>query len=264
MLNVDLVQLKEKADPILVAEALGIQMRKSGKRVEILCPSHNDKHFGSCFLTKTGYKCFACGAAGDVYRMVQAARHVEFPEAVEFIADLYGGLKKYKLEDFKDAWRPKIISVDECKTIGIINKPVYRKIGEMYNDTPEYNSGGFKTEIVFESIFENNTRYAIYELIEQNPMRALYESDKDAYATLIRDGCGKTIAKLKTLDSELNGQSNQKDIQALKERLGANTASQVIRRMIKSITSIEEKYTVKKDDSVRSSNTAYLETEAPF
>lgn len=50
----------------------------------IRCPFHTEKT-GSMKVWRDHYKCFGCGAHGDVISFVQSYEHTEFPEAMETI-----------------------------------------------------------------------------------------------------------------------------------------------------------------------------------
>ncbi|MDH7598982.1 MAG: DNA primase [Sedimentisphaerales bacterium] len=64
--------------------------RKGGEMVG-LCPFHDD-HRPSLYVneSKQIFKCFACGAGGDVLKFVQLKEGLTFPEAVERLAERAG------------------------------------------------------------------------------------------------------------------------------------------------------------------------------
>src|ERR1700722_12785623 len=84
-------QLKSSVD---IVKVIGehVRLRKSGvSRYTGLCPFHNEKtpsfsvHAGHQF-----YKCFGCGASGDVLKFVMEFEHVTFPEALKLLAERNG------------------------------------------------------------------------------------------------------------------------------------------------------------------------------
>ena len=83
MNKIDLDEIR--ATPIEeVAENLGIGI----VRHMALCPFHNDKHPSLHFdLKKNRYKCFACGASGNVIDLVMRYNNVEFKEAINWIGN---------------------------------------------------------------------------------------------------------------------------------------------------------------------------------
>lgn len=83
MNKIDLDEIR--ATPIEeVAENLGIWI----VRHMALCPFHNDKHPSLHFdLKKNRYKCFACGASGNVIDLVMRYNNMEFKEAINWIGN---------------------------------------------------------------------------------------------------------------------------------------------------------------------------------
>ena len=84
-------QLKSSVDIVKVIGEY-VRLRKSGvSRYTGLCPFHNEKtpsfsvHAGHQF-----YKCFGCGASGDVLKFVMEFEHVSFPEALKLLAERNG------------------------------------------------------------------------------------------------------------------------------------------------------------------------------
>jgi DNA primase len=66
-------------------------LRRSGSRYKALCPFHDD-HNPSLELNpeRQSYKCWSCGAGGDVFDFVMHMEHVDFPEALRMLADRAG------------------------------------------------------------------------------------------------------------------------------------------------------------------------------
>ena len=83
MNKIDLDEIR--ATPIEeVAENLGLGI----VRHMALCPFHNDKHPSLHFdLKKNRYKCFACGASGNVIDLVMRYNNMEFKEAINWIGN---------------------------------------------------------------------------------------------------------------------------------------------------------------------------------
>src|SRR5512135_1334018 len=73
----------------LVGEYL--QVRRAGSKFKALCPFHDD-HNPSLELNpeRQSFKCWSCGAGGDVFDFVQSYEHVDFPEALRMLADRAG------------------------------------------------------------------------------------------------------------------------------------------------------------------------------
>jgi hypothetical protein len=171
MRKLDIARLKDDTDIHAVVDALGLQTEKRGHLTSILCPSHGDRHFGSCYLTEKGFKCFACGASGDMFKLVQVCNDIGFREAAEFIAGIGGNIEKYEAGEDGARWRPATISAEECRAIGLNNRSVYAKIAESYFCLPEYSAGSFKSELMPDSVLQGAQRYSVLQLVSHNPMR---------------------------------------------------------------------------------------------
>lgn len=81
--------LRQIQQAIDIVDLIGerVALKQSGKDLKGLCPFHADKN-PSMYVSpsKQIFKCFACGAGGDVFKYIQLADRVEFPEAVRILA----------------------------------------------------------------------------------------------------------------------------------------------------------------------------------
>lgn len=84
-------QLKAHADIALVIGNF-VPLKRSGNgRFVGLCPFHDDRTPSMYVNPTIGiYKCFACGAGGDVFKFVQEHEKLDFRGAVEWVADFTG------------------------------------------------------------------------------------------------------------------------------------------------------------------------------
>ena len=84
-------QLKEAADISIVIEQFVPLKRTGGGKYLGLCPFHNDSSPSMNVNPHMGiYKCFACGAGGNVFKFVMEHEKMNFPSAVEFVANTVG------------------------------------------------------------------------------------------------------------------------------------------------------------------------------
>ena len=84
-------ELKNQADIALVIQQF-LPLKKSGvNRYVGVCPFHDD-HSPSMTVNSTLgiYKCFACGAGGDVFKFIQEHEKLDFKGAVEWVANFVG------------------------------------------------------------------------------------------------------------------------------------------------------------------------------
>lgn len=97
----DIVQ--QIKDSIDIAEYVGksVKLEKRGQNFFGLCPFHNEKTPSfSVNDTMQRYKCFGCGAFGDIFNFVQEYQKVDFAEALEILAQEAGiDIKDVKFSD---------------------------------------------------------------------------------------------------------------------------------------------------------------------
>lgn len=66
-------------------------LRRQGARYTGLCPFHDERSPSfSVHSTDKLYHCFGCGVGGDLFDFVMETENVDFPAAVELLADRYG------------------------------------------------------------------------------------------------------------------------------------------------------------------------------
>ena len=85
-----LAAIKNAVDIVaLVGEYL--PLRRAGSKYKALCPFHDD-HNPSLELNpeRQSFKCWSCGAGGDVFDFVKNYERVDFPEALRMLADRAG------------------------------------------------------------------------------------------------------------------------------------------------------------------------------
>lgn len=65
-----------------------VSLKKKGREMVGLCPFHDDhKPSMNVNPVKQIFKCFACGAGGDVFKFVQMRENLTFPQAIERLAE---------------------------------------------------------------------------------------------------------------------------------------------------------------------------------
>jgi DNA primase len=73
-----------------------VALRRVGRNQVGLCPFHAERSGSFNVRDETGrYRCFGCGAAGDVFKFVQEIEHVDFVTAVEQLASKAGIQLRY-------------------------------------------------------------------------------------------------------------------------------------------------------------------------
>jgi hypothetical protein len=67
-----------------------VKLKRVGKTLVGLCPFHTEKTPSFTLFDDGGFKCFGCGAHGDVFEYVKLRDRVDFPHAAETVAAEYG------------------------------------------------------------------------------------------------------------------------------------------------------------------------------
>jgi len=81
----------QQANDIVDVIGEHVSLKRKGREWVGLCPFHED-HRPSMYVNpdKQIYKCFACGAGGDVLKFVQMREGLTFPQAIERLAERAG------------------------------------------------------------------------------------------------------------------------------------------------------------------------------
>ncbi|MFC1780795.1 DNA primase [Planctomycetota bacterium] len=81
----------QQANDIVDVISEHVSLKKKGREMVGLCPFHDD-HSPSMNVSsvKQIFKCFACGAGGNVIQFVQMRENLSFPQAIERLADRAG------------------------------------------------------------------------------------------------------------------------------------------------------------------------------
>ncbi|HNL92647.1 MAG TPA: CHC2 zinc finger domain-containing protein, partial [Pseudomonadales bacterium] len=82
--------LLDRADIVEVIDRR-VRLKKSGRNYMACCPFHEEKTPSfSVNQEKQFYHCFGCGASGNVIGFLMAFENLDFPRAVESLAQLQG------------------------------------------------------------------------------------------------------------------------------------------------------------------------------
>ena len=104
-------QVKQIKDAIDIVDVIGqrLELKQSGSSYRALCPFHSEKS-PSFFVNPQlqRYRCFGCGARGDVLEFLQQYEGMSFYEALQFLADETGVELKQFSKSRDDETREKI------------------------------------------------------------------------------------------------------------------------------------------------------------
>lgn len=201
--------IKDIVDINDVIEELGITHKRSGKNLTFLCPFHGDNKLGSCFTYYgKSFNCFACGKKGDSFTLIKKVLNCDFQGAMEFVANLYGGISKFEIstEDkkafAKDKRKLQLMPTKEyLERLGLSVEPVYNIKNIVYendtmpklakNEVAEYHVMTEEETVTYarkhkKPIKECPLYYNIIkEKIMDNPLRNLFLSDRNEFNKLI-------------------------------------------------------------------------------
>ncbi len=81
-------EVRERNDLVEVASEY-IKLKRVGNRYAALCPFHNDKKSPSLSIApdKQLFYCFGCNATGNVIHFIMKMEHLEFYDALKFLAE---------------------------------------------------------------------------------------------------------------------------------------------------------------------------------
>lgn len=84
-------QVHDRIDIVDVVSRFNITLTRKGAHYVGLCPFHNEKT-GSFIVSpsRNTYHCFGCGAHGDGIDFVMKLDNRTYPEAIEYLANMYG------------------------------------------------------------------------------------------------------------------------------------------------------------------------------
>ena len=86
----DIEALRQRVSIVDIVQA-SVALRRVGRNWVGLCPFHAEKSGSFNVREETGrYRCFGCGASGDVFKFVQDMEHVDFVGSVEALAAKVG------------------------------------------------------------------------------------------------------------------------------------------------------------------------------
>ncbi|GAH69598.1 unnamed protein product, partial [marine sediment metagenome] len=86
-----IVSRVQQANDIVDVISEHVSLKKKGREMVGLCPFHDDHRPSlNVNVNKQIFKCFACGAGGDVLKFVQMRENLTFPQAIQRLAQRAG------------------------------------------------------------------------------------------------------------------------------------------------------------------------------
>lgn len=78
-------ELKKNIDLVSVVETAGVELTHTGSKYRGLCPFHTEKTPSFFVFQDNRFKCFGCGAHGDVIDFVQKVHGLTFHDALKHL-----------------------------------------------------------------------------------------------------------------------------------------------------------------------------------
>jgi DNA primase len=104
--NSSVIQVQQANDIVDVISE-HVSLKRKGREMVGLCPFHDDNRPSlNVSPAKQIFKCFACGAGGDVFKFLQMRENLTFPQAVERLAER-AGIKLRQVKPSKKQSRPE-------------------------------------------------------------------------------------------------------------------------------------------------------------
>lgn len=213
-------RLLEEATGFSVAEYLGMDVVKRGKYYFIQCPGHMkqmgkyDRVKSNCILTNKGYKCYACGAEGNVITMVQEyyeyilGTPIPFAEVLGIIGDSLGGRKQFLISGEEVNVQQIHLSKQDYELIGLSQTYYFDEIvnatRNKTDDTLLYKkSKDFETSGIY-LVYEKG-KISMVTLMNECPelylslIRQYSKTAAQKYKRLINDYCNRDSSKVREL-----------------------------------------------------------------
>jgi len=87
MLSTQTDAIRQAADIATVMTSYGVHLRRAGTRLVACCPFHTETQPSlSVSPAKQLWKCFGCGAGGDIFTFIELIEHVDFRCALRIAA----------------------------------------------------------------------------------------------------------------------------------------------------------------------------------
>ena len=171
----------------------------------ILCPFHNDNHYGSCRIDREekGAICFVCNKHFDSIDLVMQKEGLKFVDALTFLYENVLGYPRIDTDD--SAARTIVLSAKELKFIGL----PYSAKGTVNIIEGEFDS---KMDIPKECSLSDDVEFyedePVYLAQKKLSYPGLYEMGKDLYLDMVEGKCQETIRSLKALKRKLTDEES--------------------------------------------------------
>ena len=110
----DIEQIKNTVSGPEIVDHFGLETKKMGSLISILCPFHDDEHYGSCYVYDKGIHCYVCDHSWDVIEFTQDMLGCSFVDALKYLSENFGIAAKDSVESCKFR-----LSIPEMECLGL-------------------------------------------------------------------------------------------------------------------------------------------------
>jgi hypothetical protein len=192
-----------------VAQALGVDLRRSGVTWSMRCPNHfngsYDKNIGNCTIEKGSYFiCRACGNKGTVIDLVEQVLGLNYVETLKWLSEFSGVpiASVNEGEEYIDSYgniirAHRILNRQDQEFLGICNDPVM-KFENITDDYYEVKKARYSTAELSKT---NKVKYyVILDLIVGSPLQDLANTNYEEYQRLIKEKAMEKYQYLKEIN----------------------------------------------------------------
>ena len=170
-----------------IVRQFDVPFQQRNGKVYLICPGHDDSHFGSCYIDKNdnGYYCYACNEHVDKWNMLLKVSGYSHRDAAKWFFETSGITP----------------SSSGINPLASINKLI-AQVSKFCENSPIYNDlyDCKKLESSYGRII--NGSYLFSEVQYGNPLLELYKQDKDLFQKIVLNVLGDREKRLKVLAKE--------------------------------------------------------------
>lgn len=197
----EISELLEQVNCSDLAEYLGIEQVKKGKRIYIRCPEHvkntgkEERKIDNCILSENGYHCFSCQAHGNAISLVRNFLEVDFKTACKEISKFMGCEDFFQGCNMEGDYMPfssKELRLLDLKSAVYVEEPKEWTNYKMAEDDIPYE---YK-RLNYSHVLENGEPEYLYGEEERIMLNQLYKEEPEVFFWFLK---GKLEEKEKLL-----------------------------------------------------------------